>query len=196
MKKTIAILIVLCMLTVMIPVFSFAEDSPDAAASAPVEGNTVVSRHSAVINGQKLAYTATAGSTVLSSGEDQCEIYYTAYTLDNPAEGSARPVSFAFNGGPGSASLWLHMGFLGPRRIDLDEAGSAKQFPPALVDNTWSILDLTDLVIIDPVGTGYSRALPGSKAETFLGYENDCRTVATSSAGMSTRTGAGLRRST
>ena len=148
---------------------------PDAAP-AVYEDNLVTSQQSTVIRGKRVNYTATAGTMVLQSGQGDCEIFFTAYTLDGE-DPSGRPVTFAFNGGPGSASLWMHMGFLGPRRIALDETGNATQFPPAIGDNENSILDMTDLVFIDPVGAGYSRTLPGTEEGNYLGYYNDVASV-------------------
>ena len=85
--------------------------------------------------------------------------------------------TFSFTGGPGSASLWVHMGFLGPRRVSLDPDGKVTRFPTPLIDNEYSILDMTDLVFIDPVNTGYSRAIVGNKEADFLGYTNDIHSV-------------------
>jgi carboxypeptidase C (cathepsin A) len=160
------------------------EDTPEAG-SAPqdfssqgeeeVQDHIVTTNHTAVIQGKELSYTAQAGTMVLETGGNNCEIFFTAYTLDGVEDPSTRPVTFAFNGGPGSASIYLHVGCLGPRRIDVDENGYAKTMPVKMVDNENSLLDLTDLVIIDAVGTGYSRSLEDS-IDPFVGYDNDNRT--------------------
>ena len=100
-------------------------------------------------------------------------------TLDEDAGDPAeRPITFAFNGGPGSSSVWLHLGVLGPRRVELNDDGSAPRAPYRLVDNNWSLLDRTDLVFIDPVSTGYSRAVTGEKAGEYHGYKGDLESVA------------------
>ena len=112
---------------------------------------------------------------MLETGGKKCEIFYTAYTLDGKNT-KERPITFAFNGGPGSASMFLHIGCLGPRRIDVDENGRSKELPAKLSDNPNSLLDLTDLVIIDAVGTGYSRSLEDSP-DPFIGYDSDARTM-------------------
>ena len=139
------------------------------------QDNIVTTSHTAVIQGKELSYTAQAGTMVLETGGHNCEIFFTAYTLDGVDDPSSRPVTFAFNGGPGSASMYLHAGCLGPRRVDVDENGKAKTMPVKMVDNENSLLDLTDLVIIDAVGTGYSRSLEDS-IDPFVGYDNDVRT--------------------
>lgn len=113
----------------------------------------------------------------LSSDLGRYEIFFTAYTRSDTDNLTQRPVTFAFNGGPGSASLWLYMGFLGPRRIELDSIGNATQLPVKLIDNDDSFLDMTDLVFIDPVGTGYSRVLEGTSAEAFYTYDGDIQSV-------------------
>ena len=141
------------------------------------EDNIVTTKHTVVINGKELAYTAEVGTMALTTNDETCEIFYTAYTLDGVEDPSNRPVTFAFNGGPGVCSMYLHIGCLGPRRLELDEKGSAIRMPTKLVDNDNSLLDITDIVIIDAVGTGYSRAAGDSKLDDFIGYENDNRTM-------------------
>ena len=129
------------------------EEAIEAKEGDSAEDNIVTTKHTAVIAGKELPYTAEAGTMILETGGYRCEIFYTAYTLDGVEDVSERPVTFAFNGGPGSCSMPLHIGCLGPRRIDVDENGYAKTMPAKVVDNENSLLDLTDLVIIDAVGT-------------------------------------------
>ena len=119
------------------------------------------------IDGQVIRYTAHAGWLVMRDGEGKprARFGYTAYTRDDVADPSRRPVTFAFNGGPGSSSIWLHLGILGPRRVVVTDAGFTPPPPVDLVDNAYSPLDVTDLVMIDPVGTGYSRPLGEAKNE-------------------------------
>ncbi len=136
-------------------------------------------QHTVVIGGQTIAYTARAGTIVMKSedGTPEASIFFTAYTKDgeNPAR---RPVTFTFNGGPGSSSVWLHMGAFGPKRVDyLDAEGHAARPPYRAVDNEFSILDVTDLVFIDPVTTGFSRAIPFKDAKKFHGVDADVESV-------------------
>jgi carboxypeptidase C (cathepsin A) len=144
-------------------------------------------RHSISLNGQTIHYTATAGTLVLKEEQEKEEkaegekakatIFFIAYTKDD-AEPAGRPITFAFNGGPGSSSVWLHLGLLGPKRIEMaDEKGSAPPPPYRLVDNEFSLLDMTDLVFIDPVSTGFSRAVPGEKPKTFHAFQKDIESV-------------------
>lgn len=144
--------------------------------------------HELSIGGQVIKYTATVGWLVLTDakpdkdgkvGEPKpvARFGYTAYTLDGVKNASQRPVTFAFNGGPGSASIWLHMGVLGPRRVDAGDASYAPPPPARVVDNEYSILDVTDLVMIDPVGTGFSKPLGEAKGTDFWGVDQDIDSV-------------------
>jgi carboxypeptidase C (cathepsin A) len=144
----------------------------------PVEKKSVT-RHSILLGGQKLAYTATAGTLVLrdDQGKAKASIFSVAYVKDGVTDPAARPVTFCFNGGPGAASLWVHLGAFGPRRIETDETGLKYATPSRLVDNEFSILDVTDLVFIDPVTTGWSRAAPGEDPKQFHGFEEDIESV-------------------
>ena len=185
-KKMLLLLSLSCLLAVSSPVTaeeaapaspaeSIAAEAPSEAA--PLKDNLVTTEHSAMIRGEVMNYTATAGTMALTTNESACEIFFTAYTLPDAGNAADRPVTFVFNGGPGSASLWMHMGFFGPRRIAFDKQGQASKLPLPVVDNDYTILDLTDLVFIDPVGTGYSKPADGVDIANFLGYENDNRTV-------------------
>ncbi len=140
-------------------------------------------QHSITIAGKKLDYTATAGTIILKeenveNGEvAKASIFYIAYTLnhvDSPAE---RPVTFSFNGGPGSSSVWMHLGLLGPKRVLFDDDGNPLPPPYKLVDNEFSLLTHTDLVFIDPVSTGYSRAVPKEKPDQFHSLTKDVESV-------------------
>lgn len=170
MKKLLCMLLLLCLL---LPAAVLGEE----AASAEVKDNLVVTQGSVVIDGKETAYTATTGTMALETPLGQYEIFFTAYTANGVEDLTKRPLTFAFNGGPGSASLWLQMGLLGPQRIDLDENGMIEKIPVGYKPNDCSILDLTDLVFIDPVGTGFSRALPGTDEKTFYDYYNDAQSV-------------------
>lgn len=158
-----------------------AEDRPKPAApepAAPVEKKSVTT-HSIVLSGQRLAYTATAGTLVIrdDAGKAKASIFSVSYVKDGVSDPAGRPVTFCFNGGPGAASLWVHLGAFGPRRIETDENGLKYATPARLVDNEFSILDATDLVFIDPVSTGWSRAAPGEDPQQFHGFEQDIESV-------------------
>jgi carboxypeptidase C (cathepsin A) len=124
-----------------------------------------------------LKYTATTGRMPLRNEKDEivAQIFYIAYTLDGG--GPDRPLMFSFNGGPGSPSLWLHLGALGPRRIQMANDGELPKPPYRLVDNTANWLEFTDLVFIDPVGTGFSRARTPEEAEKYWGLKGDIESV-------------------
>jgi len=137
-------------------------------------------RHSCKIDGKEIKYTATAGTILLKQEDDtpKASVFYVAYTKDEVTDPSQRPITFTFNGGPGSASVWLHLGAFGPRRVQMGDAGSLLPPPYKLVDNESSLLDVTDLVFIDPVSTGYSRAVPGETPKQFHGVQEDVQSVA------------------
>jgi len=137
------------------------------------------SKHTVVIDGQEIAYTATAGTMILKDEEDEpkASLFYVAYTRNGVEDVAQRPLTFSFNGGPGSSSVWLHMGVVGPRRVLMDPEGDALPPPYTLVNNEYSLLDVTDLVFIDPVSTGYSRAIPAEEAKQFHGVEQDIKSV-------------------
>jgi carboxypeptidase C (cathepsin A) len=138
-----------------------------------------VTHHSAQIGGAEIRYTATAGTLLLKEedGTPKASIFFTAYTRDGITDLGHRPITFAFNGGPGSSSVWLHMGAFGPRRVLMDEEGMALPPPYRLVDNESSLLDLTDLVFIDPVTTGWSRTVPGVDDKKYHGVTGDVESV-------------------
>lgn len=146
-----------------------------------------VTRHRVKIGGREMAYTVTCGTIVLreeaekegkSEGEKaRAKVFFIAYTLDKVDDLARRPVTFSFNGGPGSSSVWLHLGVLGPRRVELDDEGYAPAPPGRLVPNEFSLLDASDLVFIDPVGTGYSRMVEGEKVKEYHDYKRDLESV-------------------
>jgi carboxypeptidase C (cathepsin A) len=144
------------------------------------EEKLATTKHVARIGGHDVAYTAAAGTILLRDADDKptASIFYIAYTLDGVTNLASRPITFSFNGGPGSSSVWLHLGQLGPRRVKLAEDGSAVPPPYQLVDNESSLLDVSDLVFIDPVSTGFSRAIPPKDANKFHGLREDTASVA------------------
>lgn len=150
--------------------------------------NLVESKHTIIVGGKEIKYTVTTGTMVLkeetadsnkeSEGEKpRAAIFFIAYTKDGGKDKSKRPLTFSFNGGPGSSSVWLHMGVLGPRRVVQEFDGSLPRPPYQLADNEFSLLDETDLVFIDPVSTGYSRAVEGQKPGEYHGFKKDIESV-------------------
>ncbi len=156
------------------------QPSPGEAAltprhpSPPPEEKSSVTHHSARIGGQQINYTATAATYVIKAddGSPKATMFYVAYTKDGVQDVSRRPVSFVYNGGPGSASLFTHMG-MGPKRISLTPDGHSLAAPYFIVDNEDSFLDATDLVFIDAISTGYSRSAPGENPAQFHGIISD-----------------------
>ncbi|WP_405057575.1 peptidase S10 [Kribbella sp. NBC_01505] len=159
---------------------------PQAKKAAPPVDDLVATRHTLTIGGRELKYTATTGRIVLreevltdgkfDGHQPKAEVFLTAYTLDD-ADAADRPVTFAFNGGPGSSSIWLHLGLLGPRRVVSGDAGALAAPPYELVDNDESLLLHSDLVFIDPVSTGFSRAVEGQKPGEYHGFTRDLESV-------------------
>jgi carboxypeptidase C (cathepsin A) len=105
-------------------------------------------------------------------------MFYVAYTRDDAQDLAKRPITFAFNGGPGSSSVWLHMGALGPKRVEMGPDGEQPKPPYRLLDNEDTALEFTDLVFIDPVTTGFSRAAPGEQDKQFHGFDGDLDSMA------------------
>ena len=154
------------------------KDEKKDEKKAPEE-KAVQTKHTIKLGGQEIKYTATAGTILLKleDGTPKASVFYIAYTKDDVSDVAKRPLTFAFNGGPGSASLWLHLGAFGPRRVEMGDAGALLPPPYKLVDNEYSLLDVTDLVFIDPVSTGYSRAVPGEAPKQFHGIQEDIESV-------------------
>src|SRR5256714_9205278 len=151
---------------------------PQERPSPVPEESPVVTHHSINVGGKELRYTATVGMMPIKNrdGETEARIFFMAYTLDGVSDRQKRPLTFSFNGGPGSASVWLHMGALGPRRVPMNPDGTMPAPPYHLVDNEYTWLDQTDLVFIDPVGTGYSRIVR-PEASRFIGLNGDIESV-------------------
>jgi len=145
------------------------EEHYDVSEAAPV-----VTHHQITLNGKTLSYAATAGRLPLKRGDGkiEAEMFFVAYTLDGQDAGK-RPLTFAFNGGPGSASIWLHMGALGPKRVVLQPNGFMPAAPYRLEDNPDTLLDRSDIVMVDAMSTGYSRAATMELTKKFLGVKGD-----------------------
>ncbi len=136
----------------------------------------VVTRHSMQLNGKRLDYTATTGMLAIrdeKSGASEGYMFYVAYTRDGSGNPATRPITFVFNGGPGSSTVWLHMGAFGPKRVKLLSDGGLPAPPYGYEDNPYTLLDASDLVFIDPVGTGYSRAATPKLGDKFWGVNED-----------------------
>jgi carboxypeptidase C (cathepsin A) len=159
------------------PTPASAEDQIQTASSKPtVEAVDELSQtsHRARIGGIDVDYTATAGRLVLrhSDGKPKAHMFFVAYTRDGQDVGS-RPIAFAYNGGPGSATIWLHMGVLGPKVVQMASEGFQPAPPYELVDNEHSLIDVTDIVAIDAISTGFSRAAEGEDPKQFHGVRQD-----------------------
>lgn len=163
-------------------------DSTKAAMPAPpvagmVEEKPVQTKHQIKLGpgpaAKTLSYTVTTGRMPLKNdkGEIEAQIFYMAYTMDGAPDRASRPLMFSFNGGPGSASVWLHLGALGPRRVKMEDEGWLPASPYQLVDNPVTWLEFTDLVFIDPVGTGFSRAATLELGKKFWSLKGDVASV-------------------
>jgi carboxypeptidase C (cathepsin A) len=146
---------------------------PEAKAANPALPSSSTTHHTITVAGAALNYTAEAGTIHLPGGDNRtaADVFYVAYTREPP--NAKRPVTFVFNGGPGAAAAYLHLGGIGPRAIEVNSKGEVQGPPPALADNPDTWLDMTDLVFVDPVGTGYSRAIEGKSEDKFWGVEQD-----------------------
>lgn len=151
-----------------------APPPPPKPVLPPVE-----TQHKLKIGRKTLDYTVTTGIMPLKNEKDEIEarVFFMAYTLNGSQSGAQRPLTFVFNGGPGSASVWLHLGALGPRRVKMQDEGWMPPPPYQLVDNDHTWLEFTDLVFIDPVGTGYSRAEKPELSKKFWNLEGDITSV-------------------
>jgi carboxypeptidase C (cathepsin A) len=145
------------------------EERYDMTEMAPV-----VTHHQITVDGKLLKYTSAAGRLPIKRGDGkiEAEMFYVAYTLDGQ-DAAKRPLTFAFNGGPGSASIWLHMGALGPRKVVLQPDGFMPPAPYRMEDNAYTLLDKSDLVLIDAIGTGFSRAADAEMFKKFWGVKGD-----------------------
>ncbi len=150
--------------------------------------NIVTTKHSVRIGGKTVKYTVTTGTMVMKEEindkekdaeveKPRAQIFFIAYTMDGVKDKAKRPVTFSFNGGPGSSSVWLHLGVLGPRRVVLTDDGEMPKPPFKLTDNQYSVLDETDLVFIDPMSTGFSRPVEGEKSKEWHTFTKDIASV-------------------
>ncbi len=151
-----------------------ARDS--AAAPEPAHWKT---HHSIVVDGKTVEYDAVVGSIILRDKDQKpiAEVYYTSYTRTGVKDESKRPIMFSYNGGPGSSSFWLHMGIMGPRRVVTTTTDHMPPAPYRIVDNQYTLLDRTDIVMVDPVGTGFSHPLGDASGSQFWGVDEDARSL-------------------
>lgn len=138
-----------------------------------------ITKHSIKIDGKQINYTATVGTLILKNERDEqiASFGYTAYTKDGETDMSTRPLIFSYNGGPGSSSFWLHMGVMGPRRVVVNDPMDNGPAPYKIEDNNFCLLDMADIVMMDPIGTGLSRAIGKAKNSDFWGVDQDIRSV-------------------
>ena len=174
MKQKISIISLL--ITLLAFSFSSYSQTDSAAATKPEK---FITKHSIKIDNKPISYTATVGTLILKNEKDEpiASFGYTAYTKDGETDMSKRPVTFSYNGGPGSSSMWLHMGVMGPRRVVVNDPSPNGPPPYKLEDNNYSILDVSDIVMMDPVGTGLSRAVGKGKNTDFWGVDGDIKSV-------------------
>jgi carboxypeptidase C (cathepsin A) len=172
MKRILAMALLLPLMSI-----SFAEEEKDDDKEAP-EAKTYVTEHSARIGGKNIEYTVTAGTMLMKNDDDEpiALMGFTAYVAKGGNQ-NERPIMFAYNGGPGSASIWLHMGILGPQRAIVTDADFTSNGPYKRVLNDYSIIDEVDLVMIDPVGTGFAKPVGEGKGEDFWGVDQDIKSV-------------------
>ena len=161
---------------------AFSQEEAAESKWEPREPKKFESTHSGTFNGQKISYKAVVGETFLknAAGEVTGALWSTAYLREGVLDPSKRPVLFIFNGGPGSASVWLHVGFFGPKVVKTDSGASKDDgaAPYLVEENKQALLDLTDLVFIDPIGTGFSQVEGKGKTADFWGLNEDASSIA------------------
>ena len=157
-----------------------AAEKPHQTLHDPPKETSSVTTHTVRIDGKPMNNTATAGTYILKEDNSKplASMFYMAYIKDGIRDYSRRPLLFSFNGGPGTASVWLHLGVLGPKKVVYDDDGFALQPPYRLENNDYSILDMADVVFIDPIATGYSRMVPGEDPHKYHGTMEDIESVA------------------
>jgi carboxypeptidase C (cathepsin A) len=184
-RKIHALLLFALLLAVFVPpILAEEAKAPDKETPAPAEPKERLSEttHRTRVGGKELSYKALAGELLLrdEAEKPQALMFYVAYFAQGSpgTKAAERPITFLFNGGPGSSAVWLHLGAFGPKRVRVDEMGVPGPPPYGLTDNPDSLLDVTDLVFVDPVSTGYSRTVPGVKAEPYHEVHKDVEAMA------------------
>ena len=200
MRRTLFTALCALALVAAVPTFAMADDKADGGGSdgkvqsvedrhkdavaaeveagwarAPVKEAATASSHTVTVNGRVLHYTATAGTLTLrdDSGKPTASMFYVAYTLDGVDPATPRPVTFFYNGGPGSSSIWLHMGSFAPMRVRTANPETIRPAPFGFGPNDQTLLDKTDMVFLDAIGTGFSRPLGATEAKAFWGVDQD-----------------------
>ncbi|HVR77485.1 MAG TPA: peptidase S10 [Acidimicrobiia bacterium] len=150
------------------------ESSGEETPTAPeVDERSVSKQYTGTFGARQVSYTATAATQIVDQGEDKKAVFFYVAYIEDDADPVTRPIVFAFNGGPGSSTVWLHLGLFGPRRVFLDAEGLSGGVPGSLIDNEHSILDVADVVLVDAVGTGFSTAAPKEKEKEFHHFSKD-----------------------
>lgn len=163
------------------------EESKTTETKPTPQDQLSITQHSIRVGGKELRYSVTCGTMVLKEEAEKdgaaeghkprATVFFIAYTKEGVRDQSKRPITFSFNGGPGSSSVWLHLGLLGPKRVEMGDAGALTPPPYRLIDNQHTLLEDSDLVFIDPVGTGYSRMVEGEKTKEYHGFKRDLESV-------------------
>ncbi len=163
-----------------VPLPPAGQPQPKVAPTQPAYKNAAVTQHELTVNGKTIKYEATAADAEMKddAGKTRGTIFFIYYRRTDLPEAKNRPITYVFNGGPGAASVWLHLGTAGPKRVDLPADGIPTGPPYRLVDNDTTWLDWTDLVFIDPVGTGFSRPATPEEGRTFYGVRQDVQWIA------------------
>ena len=181
MRLAVLAAVLLCTATTLPAVAQRSQEPPpaQAAAAVPPEDSSVT-EHTIRLDGATVPYRAMAATMLLENndGKPIGSLYYTAYTRSDTRDPAGRPLAFIYNGGPGAASAWLHMGAFGPRRIVVTDPEPTPPAPYRLVDNAGSLIDVADLVFIDPIGTGFSTVVGEGKGADFWGVDEDARSLA------------------
>lgn len=155
-------------------------DKPEATAKESTKEESSTTEHTVKVGAQTVPYKATVGSILLKNEKQEPSglIYFTSYARSDVKDMSRRPLAFVYNGGPGSSSIWLHMGAFGPKRVGSVDVGGSTTPPFQILDNSESLIDVCDLVFIDPVGTGFSHAVGDTKDKEFWGVDEDVKSLA------------------
>ncbi|NQV72220.1 peptidase S10 [bacterium] len=181
MRTTPSLTLVIFLMVLMLAPTSLlrAQDSESKPEAKPIPPEVEsVTQHTIRVNGQAISYTATAATIHLKNGDGDVtgSLYFTAYTIDGK-DPNSRPLSFIYNGGPGSASMWLHMGAFGPKRVLVNDPDPTPPPPYDVEDNQGTILDVTDMVFIDPIGTGFSRVVGEGEGKEYWGIDEDAASL-------------------
>jgi carboxypeptidase C (cathepsin A) len=171
-------IVYLLLLSLITEVYSDKKDDPKNKKTDSKLSKLSVTDHKVQINGKEIKYTVSTGMMALKNdkGKEKAQVFYIAYTA-KPKEGEKRPITFSFNGGPGSSSVWMHLAMLAPRRVLMTDDGMSLPPPAKIIDNEYSILDRTDLIFIDPVSTGFSKPVNGTNKKEFHGVNQDISSV-------------------